>query len=599
MIFSYKNKEKRVFISLVTILIILLELVGSVLLFPIEGAKAEPNFANLEELKIKEIEPEKYAFKSLSEDVIEIGTEKHSPPQPYLKLEKWDEEVSLKINIPFAVEDKIVLDENKVRYQGKVDIEFYPREPEEIEEEIAGELHSFKQNKQGGVEFDTILYQKPESNIFEFSIETKGLKFYYQPPLDPDHPTWADENGNGIADSFRPENVVGSYAVYHEIQDKFFKTEEEAEKYKVGKVFHIYRPKVEDVEGNEIWADLNIDKAKGTLIITIDQSWLDNASYPVKVDPNFGYETEGGTSYNLHAISAGFWKRAGTAWEMPAAGIAGSLSAYIGGGNSFADFTAGINQKDSEGTDSHGEIEYKENLDCDAADHWETFILAGTSFLSIGVDYILNIEATGGTSFQAYYVYGDANEVTSYIEQYGDFTWESPWDVSPEGTAVKYSIYCTYNEQDITVQAFVSAWLSFTVSPTTTPLSPDLVDTGGGLHYGSSTDITLSVGTNAAQGWNITIEGKYGGLCHSSATGTACATTTDNLIASVDTGGTTALDVTPPGSDGYGANATPTASGVTVGTYYDNWGTQTVGAIASSTSQTLASKGNANASQSV
>jgi len=153
--------------------------------------------------------------------------------------------------------------------------------------------------------------------------------------------------------------------------------------------------------------------------------------------------------------------------------------------------------------------------------------------------------------------------------------------------------------KEFEVTAVVSAWLSFSVSPTTTPLSPNLVDTGGGLHYGSSTNVTLNVGTNAANGWNVTIQGKYGGICHSTATGTACATTTDNLIASVATGTPTALDITPPGSDGYGANATPTASGVTVDTYYDDWGTQTVGAIASSTSQLLASKGNANASQDV
>ncbi|KPJ55516.1 hypothetical protein AMJ49_07020, partial [Parcubacteria bacterium DG_74_2] len=36
--------------------------------------------------------------------------------------------------------------------------------------------------------------------------------------------------------------------------------------------------------------------------------------------------------------------------------------------------------------------------------------------------------------------------------------------------------------KEIEVSATVQAWLSFSVSPTTTPLSPDLVDTGGGLH---------------------------------------------------------------------------------------------------------------------
>jgi hypothetical protein len=127
-------------------------------------------------------------------------------------------------------------------------------------------------------------------------------------------------------------------------------------------------------------------------------------------------------------------------------------------------------------------------------------------------------------------------------------------------------------------------------------LTPSLVDAAGTAHIASSTNIDLQVGTNSTGGWNVTIQGKYGGLCHSSATGTSCSDPTNNLIASVATGGTTALSA---GTDGYGANATNTLSGVTIGTYYANWNTDTVGAIASSTSQTLASKTSANSAQSV
>jgi len=147
--------------------------------------------------------------------------------------------------------------------------------------------------------------------------------------------------------------------------------------------------------------------------------------------------------------------------------------------------------------------------------------------------------------------------------------------------------------QTVEVTATVEAWLQFTANPSSVTLLPSLVDSAGTGHIGSSTNVTLNLGTNAVSGWNITIEGKYAGLCHSSATGTTCSTSSDNLIVSVPTGGTTALSA---GTDGYGANATPTLSGVTIGTYYNNWNSDTVGAIASSTSQTLASKSTPNAS---
>ena len=46
------------------------------------------DFAELEKLKIKEVNSTTYAFKTLDDDVIEIGIEKHSPARPYLKLNK-------------------------------------------------------------------------------------------------------------------------------------------------------------------------------------------------------------------------------------------------------------------------------------------------------------------------------------------------------------------------------------------------------------------------------------------------------------------------------------------------------------------------------
>ncbi|MCR4275461.1 MAG: hypothetical protein NUV83_01770, partial [Candidatus Wolfebacteria bacterium] len=60
-----------------------------------------------------------------------------------------------------------------------------------------------------------------------------------------------------------------------------------------GKVGHIFRPKIIDSAGTEVWGDLHIEN--GILSVTIPQNFLDKAVYPVIVDPTFGYTTIGAT----------------------------------------------------------------------------------------------------------------------------------------------------------------------------------------------------------------------------------------------------------------------------------------------------------------
>jgi len=272
-----------------------------------EGDDRDKKIMNLKKLEIKKIGPEKYAFETLENDIVEIGTERHSPPKPYLKLNRWDGEVWMKINMPYSVvgEPKIV--GGKLRYRiGKesqtsslksqnfisklkskifgwlispsnaesynevMDIDFYPVHPKEIiERDSYGNEHKSLQNELGGVEFDTILYEKPTSNKITFPIETKGLKFYYQPPLteeikigdengrivkvtETDAYAKDEKTGELISVNHSPENVVGSYAVYHESKSGDY-SKMGGKNYRAGKAFHIYRPKITDANGNWTW----------------------------------------------------------------------------------------------------------------------------------------------------------------------------------------------------------------------------------------------------------------------------------------------------------------------------------------------------------
>jgi hypothetical protein len=130
----------------------------------------------------------------------------------------------------------------------------------------------------GGLRLEVILNKKPASNVISLDIETEGLVFYYQPPLT------KEEIDRGAK---RPENVVGSYAVYHATKTGKYRNKEEAEKYKSGKAFHIYRPKAIDAIGKWVWCDLNItinpDGKTGVMTRTIPQDFLDQAVYPITI----------------------------------------------------------------------------------------------------------------------------------------------------------------------------------------------------------------------------------------------------------------------------------------------------------------------------
>jgi len=277
--------KQKILVFLVTVILVITTIlvIAQTVEATTEGGAKDG--VSVEKLKIKAISNDKFVFKSLSNDVIEIGVETHSPPMLYLKLNKWDGEVSLKINVPYVrKEEPDRFGANEVVWGNeKYDVKFYPKEPEEIKEiDSKGNERTFTINDEGGVEFDLVLKKKPETNVFTYPIETKNLVYYYQPPL-----TQQEIDGG----AFRPEHVVGSYAVYH-------KTKMNNE-YKTGKAFHIYRPKVyeQNNENNWVWGELSIDEDKGVLIVIVDQNWLDKAVYPVVIDPTFGYTTLGASEY--------------------------------------------------------------------------------------------------------------------------------------------------------------------------------------------------------------------------------------------------------------------------------------------------------------
>ena len=141
----------------------------------------------------------------------------------------------------------------------------------------------------GGFKVDILLNEKPDTNIFCYQIEgAENYDFFYQPPLT------EQEIAEGAE---RPEDIAGSYAVYH----KTLKDHQLGkENYATGKVMHIPRPQVWEFNNEDVtkeWADLTYDE-RG-LCVTARQEFLDKATYPVRVDPTFGYTSQGATSQTI------------------------------------------------------------------------------------------------------------------------------------------------------------------------------------------------------------------------------------------------------------------------------------------------------------
>jgi hypothetical protein len=159
------------------------------------------------------------------------------------------------------------------------------------------EVHQYEKpevSEDGGYEFEWVLNKKPESNVLTATIQTKNLVFDYQPPLTIDE----IQRGN-----FRPENVIGSYAVYH--TDKGIINNADGKEYKTGKAFHIFRPEAVDYTGEKTGCELYINAEDGILTVTIPQDFLDKANYPIVVDPTFGYTSQGASTYQITEFGGG------------------------------------------------------------------------------------------------------------------------------------------------------------------------------------------------------------------------------------------------------------------------------------------------------
>ncbi|MGB9591819.1 MAG: hypothetical protein ACPL1K_04815, partial [Candidatus Kryptoniota bacterium] len=236
------------------------------------------------------------------------------------ELNRWGGEARIKIEMPLN-DGALEASDKTISWHG------YKENHDEVRLYYEEETEAFK--------FDLIMKEKPSLNVINFNFDSQGLVFYYQPPLTQEYFSgWSEEFRRSIlvsetevidADTgevlvYCPPNLIGSYAAYRINHSNFYTSAAIGEKYKCGKAFHIYRPLIIDAKGEETWGELHIENS--LMSISIPQQFLDKATYPVLVDPTFGYTTKGSRSTTSANIIKG-------SWATGLIGTASSISAFI------------------------------------------------------------------------------------------------------------------------------------------------------------------------------------------------------------------------------------------------------------------------------
>ena len=343
------------------------------------------------------------------------------------------------VNYP---DKKMVLDEVSGTLEVKIDtkretfISILDKTPEtsiilsDIVHLYYDEYVSYIYENDKGVEWDIILSSVPTNNYWDFKIDGTDLNWFYQPAFDPnDYPkeyTVSDTHvydENGTLLDHRPMDIVNSYAVFGNKKDN---------EYKTGKIMHVYRPLVVDANGDEVWGELSYQN--NVLTLTVDDSWLENAVYPVRVDPTFGTTSIGGSSGGFQFHNTAYANNK----ILTENGTITSITAYLEYDNSRTVYAGLYN--DSGATDPENLLS-SGSTTVNGID-WFVFDITDINRTS-GIYWLALGECSGYTATQKwYYDTVAAGNVTKYDS---GATLPDPW-VSAGQVANNraYSIYANY-----------------------------------------------------------------------------------------------------------------------------------------------------------
>jgi len=359
---------------------------------------------------------------------VEIGdTKEPTKFMPQVKIKRWDNEVnfSVRLNEPDLLNKTPTTEKEKIVIKG------------DKKEAYLYDIPISEEHPEGGFEFEVVLKEKPTSNKIEFSIEDKDVEYFYQPELT------QEEIDNGCK---RPENVIGSYAVYAKSNKVNYVGGKE---YKVGKVGHIFRPKIIDSAGTEVWGELHIEN--GILSVTIPQEFLDKAVYPIRHAAGL---TFGNTSSGTARTTSDDYIRASRYTGPSGSNEITEMKASVDSGSTASDFQAGIYLDSDDTLVDHTE----EVTNVATGKRWISLTFSSNPTGITDVYYLLSFWC--GPDFFKPEQYYDLVSNTGWTKglTYSVDNWPSPisWD-SERATSIKISLYCIYTasageiKQDTTI----------------------------------------------------------------------------------------------------------------------------------------------------
>ncbi len=193
---------------------------------------------------------------------------------PNINASKWDDECWLNINHPDSVTT-----ESEEFIADKVSLK------------VGNNTHRCYALENGDLEYEIEYESRPTYDVETFDLAfPEGLEFGKSLTKEKN---W-ERDSMGLSWSeysdkvTLPDNAINSYSVYWSKGNN---------QYKTGKFCHIYRAELIDANGDRSWCDMDIDPATKKMEVVMDGAWLDNAVYPVILDPVLGYDTYGASGF--------------------------------------------------------------------------------------------------------------------------------------------------------------------------------------------------------------------------------------------------------------------------------------------------------------
>ncbi len=381
---------------------------------------------------------------------IRIGGSDSQKFVPNINASKWNDEAFLNINYS----DTTITAEQETFTDDKVEIS------------AGGLTHRFFKKDYKSLKHDIVIPSKPLSNHFTFDLTfSENLRFDHQDTLEND---WIRFSKNGtvpvmgcntlqeyLASNRRPENIINSYVV--KLIGK------KNNQYLTGKFCHIERVKFIDSTKKEIWAEQLIEvtsPGRATWTITVDQAWLDNAVYPIVLDPVMGYNSIGGS--NEPSPTEMFF---GCRYVTEASGgDIDDLNVYCDRSGAGVYFIVGVYDDTSGTLDGQDKVSANETiLACPQSPAWITDSgITGT--LTGSTDYWIAMELDYGLTF----FYDTVTAGYEDLEHISPYTYDGALpDPAPTGLSsspLEISMYVNYSAATQTITTSLDALIQKTIS---------------------------------------------------------------------------------------------------------------------------------------